>query len=60
VTAQRLLANFQDFAQAEATFHPRSRLNDRPAKAFNLTGVLFEMQEDYDRAKNAAARRSSS
>ena len=26
-------------------------LNDKSAEAFNLTGVLFEMQEDYDRAK---------
>ena len=29
----------------------RLELNDKSAEAFNLTGVLFEMKEDYDRAK---------
>jgi DNA-binding NtrC family response regulator len=50
VTAQRLL-NFQDFAQAKRHLIRALELNDKSAKAFNLTGVLFEMQEDYDRAK---------
>ncbi len=50
VTAQRLL-NLQDFARAKKHLVRALELNDKSAEAFNLTGVLFEMQEDYDRAK---------
>ncbi|HXA10291.1 MAG TPA: response regulator [Chthoniobacterales bacterium] len=50
VTAQRLL-NFQDFAQAKKHLVRALELNDKSPEAFNLTGVLFEMQEDYERAK---------
>lgn len=50
VTAQRLL-NLQDFARAKKHLIRALELNDKSAEAFNLTGVLFEMQEDYDRAK---------
>lgn len=49
VTAKRLL-NLQDFAAAKAHLIRALELNSN-AEAFNLTGVLFEMQEDYDRAK---------
>jgi DNA-binding NtrC family response regulator len=50
VTAQRLL-NLQDFARAKKHLIRALELNDKSAEAFNLTGVLFEMQEDYNRAK---------
>jgi DNA-binding NtrC family response regulator len=50
VTAQRLL-NLQDFTRAKKHLVRALELNDKSAEAFNLTGVLFEMQEDYDRAK---------
>ena len=50
VTAQRLL-NLQDFARAKKHLIRALELNDKSPEAFNLTGVLFEMQEDYDRAK---------
>lgn len=50
VTAQRLL-NLQDFSRAKKHLIRALELNDKSAEAFNLTGVLFEMQEDYDRAK---------
>jgi DNA-binding response OmpR family regulator len=50
VTAQRLL-NLQDFAGAKEHLIRALELNDKSAEAFNLGGVLFEMQEDYHRAK---------
>lgn len=50
VTAQRLL-NFRDFAQAKKHLVRALELNRKSKEAFNLTGVLFEMQEDYDSAK---------
>jgi DNA-binding response OmpR family regulator len=50
VTAQRLL-NLRDFGRAKKHLIRALELNDKSAEAFNLTGVLFEMQEDYDRAK---------
>jgi DNA-binding response OmpR family regulator len=50
VTAQRLL-NLRDFSRAKKHLIRALELNDKSAEAFNLTGVLFEMQEDYDRAK---------
>lgn len=50
VTAQRLL-NLRDFARAQKHLVRALELNDKSAEAFNLTGVLFEMKEDYDRAK---------
>lgn len=49
VTAKRLL-NLQDFAGAKKHLVRAMEL-DGNAEAFNLAGVLFEMQEDYDRAK---------
>jgi DNA-binding response OmpR family regulator len=49
VTAKRLL-NLQDFAGAKEHLVRALEL-DTNAEAFNLAGVLFEMQEDYDRAK---------
>jgi DNA-binding response OmpR family regulator len=50
VTAQRLL-NLRDFARAQKHLIRALELNDKSAEAFNLAGVLFEMQENYDRAK---------
>jgi DNA-binding NtrC family response regulator len=50
VTAQRLL-NLRDFARAQKHLVRALELNDKSAEAFNLTGVLFEMKEEYDRAK---------
>jgi FixJ family two-component response regulator len=50
VTAQRLL-NLRDFARAKKHLIRALELNDKSKEAFNLAGVLFEMQEDYDRAK---------
>jgi DNA-binding NtrC family response regulator len=50
VTAQRLL-NLRDFARAQQHLVRALELNDKSAEAFNLTGVLFEMKEEYDRAK---------
>lgn len=50
VTAQRLL-NLRDFARAQKHLVRALELNDKSAEAFNLTGVLFEMKEDYNRAK---------
>jgi len=49
VTAKRLL-NLQDFAGAKRHLVRAMEL-DGNAEAFNLAGVLFEMQEDYERAK---------
>jgi YesN/AraC family two-component response regulator len=49
VTAKRLL-NLQDFSGAKKHLIRALEL-DGNAEAFNLAGVLFEMQEDYDRAK---------
>jgi DNA-binding response OmpR family regulator len=49
VTAKRLL-NLQDFAGAKNHLVRAMEL-DGNAEAFNLAGVLFEMQEDYERAK---------
>jgi DNA-binding response OmpR family regulator len=50
VTAQRLL-NLRDFGRAQKHLVRALELNDKSAEAFNLTGVLFEMKEDYDHAK---------
>jgi DNA-binding response OmpR family regulator len=50
VTAQRLL-NLRDFSRAQKHLIRALELNDKSAEAFNLTGVLFEMKGDYDRAK---------
>lgn len=50
VTAQRLL-NLRDFTSAKRHLIRALELNDKSKEAFNLAGVLFEMQEDYDRAK---------
>ena len=50
VTAQRLL-NLRDFRRAKTHLVRALELNDKSAEAFNLTGVLFEMNEDYDHAK---------
>jgi DNA-binding NtrC family response regulator len=50
VTAQRLL-NLRDFSRAQKHLVRALELNDKSAEAFNLTGVLFEMKEEYDRAK---------
>ena len=50
VAAQRLL-NLRDFGRAKKHLIRALELNDKSKEAFNLTGVLFEMQEDYDRAK---------
>jgi DNA-binding response OmpR family regulator len=49
VTAKRLL-NLQDFAGAKGHLVRALELNSN-AEATNLAGVLFEMQEDYERAK---------
>lgn len=50
VTAQRLL-NLRDFARAKKHLTRALELNSTSAEAFNLAGVLFEMHEDFDRAK---------
>ncbi|MBA3963586.1 MAG: response regulator [Chthoniobacterales bacterium] len=50
LTAERLL-NLRDFTNARQHLIRALELNDKSKEAFNLTGVLFEMQEDYDRAK---------
>ena len=48
--AKRLL-NLQDFETARTCLAKALALDPLSAEAFNLTGVLFEMQEDYDNAK---------
>jgi DNA-binding response OmpR family regulator len=48
--AKRLL-NLQDFETARTYLAKALALDPLSAEAFNLTGVLFEMQEDYDNAK---------
>lgn len=50
VNAKRLL-NLQDFARARKHLVRALDLNTSSAEAFNLTGVLFEMLDDYDKAK---------
>lgn len=50
VTAQRLL-NLRDFPRAQKHLVRALELNDKSAEAFNLTGVLFEMKEEFERAK---------
>lgn len=47
--AKRLL-NLQDFARAKVHLVRALELKSN-AEAFNLAGVFFEMQEDYERAK---------
>ncbi len=49
VAAKRLL-NLQDFRSAKKHLVRALELNTN-AEAFNLAGILFEMQEDFDRAK---------
>ena len=51
VTAKRLL-NLQDFPEALEHLTRALELDPQAPEALNLAGVLFEMQEDYDRAKN--------
>jgi DNA-binding response OmpR family regulator len=48
--AKRLL-NLQHFDQARVKLAKAMALDPLSAEAFNLAGVLFEMQEDYERAK---------
>jgi DNA-binding response OmpR family regulator len=48
--AKRLL-NLQRFEQARVNLAKALALDPLSAEAFNLSGVLFEMLEDYDRAK---------
>lgn len=48
--AKRLL-NLQHFNHARENLARAMALNPLSAEAFNLSGVLFEMLEDYDRAK---------
>ncbi len=50
VAAKRLL-NLQEFAKAKEHLIRALELNTDSAEAFNLAGVLFEMQKDFDRAK---------
>ncbi|MEA3208619.1 MAG: hypothetical protein QOE70_1676 [Chthoniobacter sp.] len=50
VAAQRLL-NLQDFPRAREHLLRALELNDHSAEGLSLTGVFFEMLEDYDRAK---------
>lgn len=49
VTAKRLI-NLQDYSGAKKHLVRAMEVGGN-AEAFNLAGVLFEMQEDYDRAK---------
>ena len=49
ITAKRLL-DLQDYAGAKKHLVRAMELGGN-AEAFNLAGVLFEMQEDYDRAR---------
>lgn len=49
-TAKRLL-NLRHFNHARENLAKAMALNPLSAEAFNLSGVLFEMLEDYDRAK---------
>lgn len=55
VTAQRLL-NLRDFLNAKRHLIRALELSDKSKEAFNLAGVLFEMQEDYERAKRYYAQ----
>jgi len=48
--AKRLL-NLQQFEQARVKLANAMALDPLSAEAFNLAGVLFEMQEDYERAR---------
>jgi len=48
--AKRLL-NLQEFESARVPLSKTLALDPLSAEAFNLAGVLFEMQEDYDSAK---------
>jgi DNA-binding response OmpR family regulator len=48
--AKRLL-NLRDFEAARTHLAKAMALDPLSAEAFNLAGVLFEMLEDYDRAK---------
>lgn len=50
IAAKRLL-NLQDFTQAQKHLVRALELNNQSAEGFNLAGVLFEMQEDYERAR---------
>jgi len=49
-TAKKLL-NLQDFAGAKEHLIRALELNPNSAEAYNLAGILFEMQEDFTRAK---------
>jgi DNA-binding response OmpR family regulator len=49
-TAKKLL-NLQDFSGAKEHLIRALELNPESAEGYNLAGVLFEMQEDYTRAK---------
>jgi DNA-binding response OmpR family regulator len=51
ITKAKLLLNLQDFAGAKEHLVRALELNNKSAEGFNLAGVLFEMLEDYDRAK---------
>ena len=55
--AKRLL-NLQDFETARTELAKALTLNPLSVEAFNLAGVLFEMLEDYVRARKYYAPRS--
>jgi DNA-binding response OmpR family regulator len=55
VNAKRLL-NLRDFESARTNLSKAMALDPLSPEAFNLAGVLFEMREDYDRAKKFYAQ----
>jgi DNA-binding response OmpR family regulator len=56
IVSAKWMLNLQYFPQAKEHLIRALELNDRSAEAFNLTGVFFEMQEDYERAKEYYAQ----
>jgi len=51
LTAAKRLMNLQEFGKAKEHLIRALEINTDSAEAFNLSGVLFEMQQDFDRAK---------
>jgi len=56
LTKAKRLLNLQDFEPARTNLAKAMSLDPLSAEAFNLAGVLFEMREDYDRAKKYYAQ----
>jgi DNA-binding response OmpR family regulator len=56
LTSAKRLLNLQDFEAARTNLAKAMALDPLSAEAFNLAGVLFEMLEDFDRAKKYYAQ----